>query len=138
MNFSKEIRECVPVQNNRIVLIIDDEPHILRVLEHAFKERGYHVLKAMDGEEGLNIIKERKPDVVITDIFMPKLDGRALCEQTNALKKEWPFLTVIITCKISACEEKWLCRLQDTVFMEKPFSPSRLLQRIERYFEVQT
>lgn len=124
------------MRSNKKVLIIDDEPHIRRVIELKLKQRGYQVFEAKDGEEGLELIHTLCPDAVITDIMMPKLDGKALCEQTNRLKKERPFLTLIITCRISLDERSWISKMQDTLFMEKPFSPSRLLECLDRYFGV--
>ena len=124
------------MRNNKKVLIIDDEPHIRRVIELKLKQGGYQVLQATDGEQGLDLIHTQRPDAVITDIMMPKLDGKALCEQTNRLKKERSFLTLIVTCRISPDERKWISKMQDTLFMEKPFSPSRLLECIDRYFGV--
>ena len=124
------------MRSKKKVLIIDDEPHIRRVIELKLKQRGYQVFEAKDGEEGLELIHRLRPDAVITDIMMPKLDGKALCEQTNGLKKKRPFLTLIITCRISFDERSWIRNMQDTLFMEKPFSPSRLLECIDRYFGV--
>ena len=123
------------MQNNNKVLVIDDEAHIRRVIELKLKNRGYQVMMAKNGAEGLEIIKAQKPSVVISDIMMPKLDGKSLCMQTNELKKEWPFLTIIITCRISPNEQDWINEMQGTLFMEKPFSPSKLLETIEHYFE---
>ena len=68
------------MENNKSVLVIDDEAHIRRVIELKFKNQGYRVSTATNGEEGLELIKAEEPDVVITDIMMPKLDGKALCE----------------------------------------------------------
>lgn len=121
------------MERNKRVLIIDDEAHIRRVLELKLKNRGYQVKTASDGQQGLEIIKSQKPLVVITDLMMPKLDGKSLCEQTNPLKREWPFLTIVITCRISTDESLWIEKMQDTVFMEKPFSPARLLEQVDEY-----
>jgi FixJ family two-component response regulator len=71
--------------------------------------------------------------VVITDIMMPKLDGKALCEQTDHLKEEWPFLTIVVTCRISPDEHSWIEGMRDTLFMEKPFSPSKLIECVDQY-----
>lgn len=121
--------------NNKKVLVVDDQAHIRRVIELKLKNRGYQVMIAKNGEEGLNLIKKQQPDVVITDIMMPKMDGRTLCEQTNDLKKEWPFLTIVMTARISPTEREWIGEMQDTVFMEKPFSLSTVLRCIDQYFE---
>ena len=80
------------MENNKRVLVIDDEAHIRRVIELKFKNQGYRVTTATNGEEGLDIIQTEQPDVVITDIMMPKMDGKSLCEQVNDLKKKRPFL----------------------------------------------
>ena len=104
------------------------------MIELKLKSQGYQVIKASDGEEGLELIRAYTPDAVVTDIMMPKLDGRTLCERTNSIKSERPFLTVIMTCRISDDEHNWINMMQDTLFMEKPFSPSRLLECIDHYF----
>ena len=123
------------MENNKKILVIDDEAHIRRVIALKLKNRGYRVIMAENGEEGLNIIKSQRPNVVVSDIMMPKLDGKSLCEQTNDLKMEWPFLTIIITCRVFPDERKWIDQMQDTFFMEKPFSPSNLIEQIDQYFE---
>ncbi|MCK4389758.1 MAG: response regulator [Desulfobacterales bacterium] len=122
--------------NDKKLLVIDDEAVIRRVVEIKFKKRGYQVIMARDGQEGLNVIKTQHPDVVITDINMPKLDGKRLCEQTNDLKKERPFLTIVMTCQIDSDDHNWIKEMRDTEFMEKPFSPSKLLECVDRYFHI--
>ena len=121
--------------NNKKVLVVDDQAHIRRVIELKLNNRGYQVTIAKNGEDGLNLIKTLQPDVVITDIMMPKMDGKTLCEQSNELKKEWPFLTIVMTARISPTEREWIGEMQDTVFMEKPFSLSTVLRSIDQYFE---
>lgn len=124
--------------NNKKVLIIDDEAHIRNIIALKLKNRGYQVMMAMDGEEGLKMIRTHRPNVVISDIMMPKMDGRSLCQKSMAFKKEWPFLTIIMTCSINPDESNWIKEMPDTLFMEKPFSPSKLMQRIDHYFGVQS
>ncbi|MBK5100940.1 MAG: response regulator [Desulfobacteraceae bacterium] len=122
---------------NKKILVIDDEPHIRRVIELKLKKHGYEILTAANGEEGLNIITTQEPDVVISDINMPKMDGKTLCEMTDGLKTQRPFLTIIITARISPDEENWISKMHNTLFMEKPFSPARLLECVDQYFENQ-
>lgn len=118
----------------KTVLVVDDEAHIRRVIELKLRNAGYEVLTASDGQEGLDLIRSRRPDAVIADIMMPRLDGKSLCRLSNPLKAKHPFLTVIVTCRISPDERTWVDEMQDTVLMEKPFSPTRLLECVERYF----
>jgi OmpR family response regulator RpaB len=125
------------LENSKLVLIIDDEAHIRRVIELKFKNQGYRVRTATNGEEGLELIKAHEPDVVITDIMMPKLDGKTLCERVDELKKERPFLTIVMTCRISPTEQDWINQMEDTVFVEKPFSLSTMLRCVDQYFNGQ-
>jgi len=120
--------------NRKKVIVIDDEAHIRRVIELKLKNRGYLVGTASDGQEGLDLIMVQKPDVVITDIMMPKLDGKTLSQELNKYKEEWSFLTIVMTCRISPDESAWVNKMKDIVFLEKPFSPSRLMGKIDDYF----
>jgi CheY-like chemotaxis protein len=121
---------------NKKILIIDDEAPIRQVIALKLKNGGYDVLSATDGEEGLRVIQREAPDVVITDITMPRLDGKQLCEMTHHLKQERPFLTVVMTARIMPDERQWIDKMPDTLFMEKPFSPRQLLECIDNYFGV--
>jgi DNA-binding response OmpR family regulator len=116
------------------ILIIDDEIPVRRVIELVLKKRGYDVIMAENGEEGLNLIKSQEPDVVISDINMPKIKGDVLCKMTNPLKKSRSFLTIIMTSAISADDKVWLSKMDETIFMEKPFSPFKLQECIDQYF----
>lgn len=118
------------------ILVVDDEAPIRRVLELKLKNGGYDVLLADNGEDALAIIESEKPDAVVTDINMPRMDGKQLCVATNHLKHERNFLTIIMTARIIPDEEQWITAMQETVFMEKPFSPSSILERIDQYFAV--
>lgn len=122
------------MERNKKVLIVDDDAHVRRVIQVKLKSQGYEVLMARDGEEGLRMINEEKPDAVITDINMPKLDGEALVKQSNELKKERPFLTIVMTARISPQEQKWVDQMQDTQLMQKPFSPNMMLKTLNNYF----
>jgi DNA-binding response OmpR family regulator len=125
------------MNTDKIVLVIDDELHIRRVVEVKLKKRGYRVITAKNGRQGLDLIHSQQPDAVVTDINMPLMNGETLCKLTNELKKERPFLTVVVTARISPEEQAWVDEMIDTQLMEKPFSPAKLLQCVEAYFERQ-
>ncbi|MCK9362865.1 MAG: response regulator [Syntrophales bacterium] len=118
------------------ILVVDDEAPIRRVLELKLKNGGYEVFLAEDGEAALRIIESEEPDAMVTDINMPRMNGKQLCAMTNRLKTERTFLTIIMTARIIPDDEHWITAMQDTVFMEKPFSPSSILERIDQYFGV--
>ncbi|MBW1697197.1 MAG: response regulator [Deltaproteobacteria bacterium] len=122
--------------NSNKILIIDDEAPIRRVVALKLQKSGYPVITARNGEEGLRIIQDQKPAVVITDINMPKLDGKHLCEKTRALTEGGDILIIILSGQISPDDNRWVKDMKNAEFMPKPFSPSRLLNRIEQYFDV--
>jgi CheY-like chemotaxis protein len=121
------------LHNNKKILVVDDEAHIRRVIEIKLKKRGYQVITAKNGQEGFDIVQTQQPDVVISDINMPVMDGKTLCEKTNELKKERPFLTIMVTARILPEDREWVDRMQDTLFLEKPFSPAEIMEHVEQY-----
>ena len=123
------------MRNNKKVLVVDDESHIRRVIEVKLKKYGFDVIYAPNGREGLKVLQEEKPSVMITDINMPVMDGRELCEKSDPFKCDWSFLTVIITARINPEDRTWVVDLTDTIFLEKPFSTSVLKDQIEMYLE---
>lgn len=122
------------MDNRKKILVVDDEVHIRRVIEIKMKKQGYQVMMAKNGKEGLDIIQEHQPDVVISDINMPVMNGKTLCEKTNVLKKERPFLTIMVTARVLPEDRQWVDNMQDTLFLEKPFSPAKLVEYVEQYF----
>jgi len=125
------------LENSKKVLVIDDDAHIRRVIEMKLKKRGYQVTMAKNGQEGLDIFQAQQPDVVISDINMPVMDGRAFCEKTNELKKKRPFLTIMVTARILPEDRDWIDNMQETLFFEKPFSPAEIMEYIDWYTGVQ-
>ncbi len=121
---------------NKHVLVIDDDAHIRRVIELKLKKAGYQVSIAVNGEDGMKMIDDQRPDAIITDVEMPKMDGRMVVRKTNELKKEHPFLTLIVSCSIGFEEHQWIDNMQDTYFMEKPFSLNKILECVDKYFGI--
>jgi len=123
------------LEDQKKVLIIDDEAYIRRLFEVKLQQRGFTVITADDGERGLKLFSKHQPDIVITDIRMPRMDGKIFCERTHNLKKERRFLTVVVSCSVPTGRRKWVDDMEDTVFFEKPFSPSKILECIDQYFQ---
>ena len=65
------------------ILVVDDEPQITRVLKTALSSRGYAIRTASDGDEAVQVMKEWSPDLVITDLRMPNMDGLAFCRHVR-------------------------------------------------------
>lgn len=122
------------MENRRKILIVDDAVSIRRVVELKLKNHGYRVVTASNGEDGLKKIYTEKPDAVVTDVNMPGMHGKSLCERSDPLKAERSFLTIVLTARISPDERLWIEKMRETQLMQKPFSPSRLAAQIDRYF----
>jgi len=77
------------------ILVVDDEPQITRVLKTTLSSYGYGTRTASDGEEALQLMKEWSPDLLITDLRMPNLDGLGLCRHVRA-KSQVPIIVLSV------------------------------------------
>jgi CheY-like chemotaxis protein len=118
----------------KVVLVIDDDAFIRRVIELKLKRRGYQVATASNGADGVELVERLKPDVVMTDLNMPKMGGEDFCRVTNPSKKQRTFLTIVLTGRINPEDQIWVAQMENTRFLEKPFSPSRLIACLDEYF----
>lgn len=116
------------------ILIVDDEPHVLRVLKLALRQRGYEVESIGDPREVMDKLRSFAPDVLITDIQMPGLSGRELCERIQAEMPQRSFLILVMTAMAARENREWVDRLSNTEFLEKPLSPRSLAARLVDYF----
>lgn len=123
---------------SRKILVVDDEPHVIRILRLMLEREGYVVASANDGNEALDKMVDFVPDVLITDIQMDGMDGRALCGQARARFSERHFLILVMTSMTAIEERSWVRSLADTEFLEKPLSPRQLVARLGVYFASST
>ena len=79
------------------ILIVDDEPHVLRVLKMSLEKGGYRVSVCANGKEALQSIEREPPDVLITDIQMPQMNGEELCRHIQQNMPERDFLIFVLT-----------------------------------------
>jgi two-component system, OmpR family, KDP operon response regulator KdpE len=112
---------------NRNILVVDDERQITRVLKTALSSRGYGIRTAADGDEALHILQDWWPDVVITDLRMPNLDGLELCKMIRA-KSQIPIIVLSVKGEDQVKVEALDAGADD--YVTKPFSMDELLARI--------
>lgn len=109
------------------ILVVDDEPGIVRFIRNSLKEHGYEVRTAMNGLEALHIVKEEIPDLIILDIVMPEMDGFETCCQI----REWSQVPIIILSSLG--DENDIVKLLNAGaddYITKPFGKNELLSRI--------
>ena len=114
------------------VLIVDDDPWILRMVANVLSRRGYEVDSARDGEEALDMALANPPDLLITDVMMPKMDGWTLVKALRA-RPPTAFLPVIFLTALSSDDDRIRgFRLGADDYMAKPFRFEELDLRVER------
>lgn len=111
------------------ILLIDDEPNILKMIGSRLRSNGYHVITASDGTEGFDMIKEEHPDLIITDILMPKMTGydllQLLKKQTDGTE-EIPVIVMTARGSMKSFFSDW----EIHAFLEKPIDSVKLLELI--------
>ena len=113
------------------VLIVEDVPDILRLLEETLKFKGYKAVTAYNGQEALEIIQRQKPSLVITDIMMPKLDGFGLVHRLRINPETRTIPVIFLTATYVALEDKaFALNIGATRFIEKPVNFERFLDTI--------
>ncbi|MEA2516908.1 MAG: two-component system, OmpR family, alkaline phosphatase synthesis response regulator PhoP [Actinomycetota bacterium] len=108
------------------VLVAEDDPSVRMTIEFVLSDEGFDVLLAEDGEQALSIALASKPDVILLDQIMPKMDGKEvlLALRANEATREIPVL--VLTGMARGDSSEW----PGATFVGKPFSPDTLVQRI--------
>ncbi|PJJ76705.1 response regulator receiver domain-containing protein [Thermoflavifilum aggregans] len=114
------------------ILIIEDEPVMLKTLELLFRKKGYEVVIATNGKEAMEQIRRHAPDAVITDVMMPYLPGTEIISRLrHELKNEKTPVVVISSVELdSLVEEVFALGAND--FIRKPIVPAELVARVEK------
>lgn len=118
----------------KTILLVDDEPHVIRVLRLMLEREGYTVISANDGNEALEKMSARRPDVMVSDIQMAGMDGRELCRTTRERYPDETFPIFVMTSMTASQEREWVRALAKVEFLEKPLSPRQLIARLTTYF----
>jgi DNA-binding response OmpR family regulator len=109
------------------ILIVDDEPRYVRLMEANLLTEGYQVIPAYSGQEALNLVTTQKPELVILDIMMPVLDGFTVCERIREFSN---IPIIIVTAKGEERDRVRGLDLGADDYIVKPFSATELLARV--------
>jgi len=110
------------------ILVVDDEPQIARVLKTTLASHGYSIRTARDGDEAVQLMKDWPPDLLITDLRMPNMDGLALCRHVRRGNSAMPIIVLSVRGEERTKVEALDAGADD--YVTKPFSVNELLARV--------
>ena len=111
------------------ILIVDDEKMILNLLAHNLEKEGYNVIEAGDGLEAIDIVQNKKVDLILLDVMLPKLDGLSVCKRIKNMDVNIPIL--MVTAKDDELDKILGLELGADDYITKPFNIRELLARVK-------
>jgi len=117
------------------IMVVDDEPHLVRSLTFILEKAGYNVSSASNGEEALSKIQQSKPDLVFLDVMMPKKNGYAVCEEIKKSPELKDIYVIILTAKGQETDRSQGLKAGADEFITKPFSPLEIVARVKKILE---
>lgn len=118
------------------VLVIDDEPDVLMLCRVNLQLAGHEVVEASNGEDGLEIALAERPDAVVLDLMLPKLDGISVLETLAGNEQTRDVPVILLTAKTQREDRRAAWRAGCTDYLTKPFSPVDLVKVAERAAEM--
>ncbi len=110
------------------ILVVDDDPKILKVIEHSLRREEYQVFTAADGEQAIMLEEKLRPGLIILDLMLPKLDGFEVCRRIKALRD---IPVIILSARGEELDKVVGFTLGADDYLTKPFSPTELLMRVK-------
>ena len=121
--------------NTKHILCIEDEPEMIDLIRLILGRRGFEVEGAAGGEEGLEKMREKIPDLVLLDLMMPDMDGWEVYQQMKADEKTKNIPVIVVTAKAQSIDKVLglhIAKVDD--YIAKPFSPQDLLSSVDKVF----
>jgi two-component system alkaline phosphatase synthesis response regulator PhoP/two-component system response regulator VicR len=117
------------------ILAVDDEKHIVRLVQVNLERAGYEVVTANDGREALQKVQEEKPDLVVLDVMMPYMDGFEVLQnlRRNPSTREIPVIMLTAKAQDADVFKGWQSGVD--CYLTKPFNPMELLSFVKRIFD---
>lgn len=112
------------------ILIVDDEPDLLSVLHFGLEIEGFEVLDASDGEQALRMAREQKPDLIVLDLMLPRIDGYKVCRALKFDERYRQTPIFILSARSGETDRKLAFDLGADAFVTKPYDMKDLVARI--------
>jgi two-component system response regulator VicR len=113
---------------NKKILIVDDEKNIVDILKFNLKKEGFTSIEAYDGEQGMKMALEQKPDLILLDVMLPRLDGFTVCRK---LRESISTPIIMLTAKEDEVDKVLGLELGADDYITKPFSPREVIARVK-------
>lgn len=114
--------------NKKTILVVDDEKPIIDILVYNLQKEGYNTLEATDGEMGLNMALEKKPNLILLDVMLPKMDGLTVCKR---VKQSLNIPILMLSAKDEEIDKIIGLELGADDYITKPFSVRELMARVK-------
>jgi len=117
------------------ILVVDDERHIVRLVQVNLEREGHQVVSAFDGKEALRKVESEKPDLIVLDVMMPHMDGFEVLKRLKSDDKTKDIPVVMLTAKAQDADvfRGWASGVD--CYLTKPFNPVELMTFVRRIFE---
>jgi len=113
------------------ILVVDDEVELVEMVKIRLEANGYDVISAYDGQDALNKAKTDKPDLIILDLMLPKIDGYKVCRMLKFDEKYKSIPIILFTAKAQESDRKMGEDVGADSYIVKPFDPQTLLSKIK-------
>ncbi len=114
----------------KTILLVDDDPEIVKTVRHYLQQEGYAVLVAYNGLDALVIVRDQAPDCIVLDVLLPDHDGWEIIRQIRAHPRTAEIPIIMLTARVADSEKVLGLELGADDYMTKPFNPRELLARI--------
>jgi len=114
------------------IMVVDDEPDVVRMLQFRFEKDGFEVVSCGDGQSALSLAEEEKPDLIVLDIMMPLMDGMEVLRQIRSRRATSKTPVIMLTAKTSSVTVDQARQLWVSDYITKPFDPEKLVVKVRK------
>ena len=122
--------------NNNKILLVEDEPDIIRLVKFTLEQRNFEVVATSNGLAAIEIASTEKPDLILLDVMMPVINGYETCGRLKKNEKTKDIPVIILSAKAQKKEVDRALKAGAADFIAKPFSPRELREKIEKILSI--
>jgi len=112
------------------ILIIEDDPNMRKLVKYNLEKEGYAVIPAESGNEGLRLARQEKPDLMVVDVLLPKMDGFTICRMLRYDEKFKHLPIILLTSQVTEKHKSTGKEVGGDVYLTKPYKPEVLLEKV--------